>query len=49
MVNSWLRRGESVFLLKIPGQGGGVCRKGMGPRGREGVCSELGNFVGGGG
>ena len=30
--------------MKIPG-GGGVA--GGGPRGREGVCSELGNFGGG--
>ena len=42
------RQGGSVFLLKIPG-GGGSPEDGRGPRGREGVCSELGNFRGGGG
>ena len=41
------RRGEGSFLLKIPG-GGGV-QEGEGPRGREGVYGELGNFWGGGG
>ena len=34
------------FLLKIL-EGGDLQREG--PRGREGVCSELGNFWGGGG
>ena len=33
------------FLLKIPGRGGGFQE---GPRGREGVCGELGNWGGGG-
>ena len=33
------------FLLKISGGGGGF--KGEGPRGREDVCSELGNLGGG--
>ena len=39
-------RGEGVcFLLKVTGGGG---FPGEGPRGREGVCSELGNSGGGG-
>ena len=38
--------GVGRFLLKIPGGGG--LQEGEGPRGREGVCSELGNFGGGG-
>ena len=33
------------FLLKIPGGEGGFQE---GPRGREGVCGELGNLGGGG-
>ena len=37
--------GGSVFLLESPG-GGPWGREG--PRGREGVCSELGNWGGGG-
>ena len=41
-------RGAGRFLLKIPGGGGGVLQEGEGPRGREGVCSELGNLEGGG-
>ena len=42
------REGGGVgFFLKIPG--GGVSRRGEGPRGREGVCGELGNWGGGGG
>ena len=39
-------RGGFHFLLKIPGRGGGFQE---GPRGREGVCGELGNLGGGGG
>ena len=39
--------GGGSVLLKIPGGGGGF--PGEGPRGREGVCSELGNLFGGGG
>ena len=35
------------FLLKIPQGGGGGLQEG--PRGREGVCGELGIFWGGGG
>ena len=42
------REGGGVrFLLKIPGGGGGL-EEGEGPRGREGVCGELGNLGGGG-
>ena len=37
------------FLLKMPGGGGGVLQEGEGPRGREGVCGELGNYGTGGG
>ena len=46
-----LRRREGWgigFLLKIPG-GGGTSPGREGPRGREGVCGELGNFGEGGG
>ena len=35
--------GGSFFLIENPRRGGGG-----GPRGREGVCGELGNFFGGG-
>ena len=41
-------RGASVFLLKVP-RGGGLLQEGGGGPGREGVCGELGNWVGGGG
>ena len=35
------------FLIENPrGEG---CQEGEGPRGREGVCGELGEFLGGGG
>ena len=34
--------GEISFLLRIPERGGGL-QEGEGPRGREGVCGELGN------
>ena len=40
--------GEIGFLFKIPGRGGGGFREGEGPRGREGVCGELGTILGGG-
>ena len=36
------------FLLKIPGGGGEGFQEREGPRGREGVCSKLGNLGGGG-
>ena len=35
------------FLMEKPRRGGGSPGR-EGPRGREGVCSELGNFGGGG-
>ena len=37
--------GDGFFSLKIPREG---FQEGEGPRGREGVCGELGNFFGGG-
>ena len=39
------RTGGGGFLLKSPG-GGGVLQEGKGPRGREGVCGDLGNGEG---
>ena len=39
------RRGRTIFLLKIPGGGGSPGWVGGGPRGREGVCRELGGVV----
>ena len=41
--------GGSVFYLKSQEGGGGGSPAQEGPRGREGVCGELGNFFGGGG
>ena len=40
--------GEVGFLIENPRRGGGLPGR-EGPRGREGVCCELGNFLGGGG
>ena len=42
--------GGMGFVLKIAGgvPGGGGFQEGEGPRGREGVCSELGNLGGAG-
>ena len=37
--------GGDRFLIENPRRGGGF--PGGGPRGREGVCGELGNFGGG--
>ena len=37
--------GEVRFFIENP-RGGGVSRREMGPRGREGVCGELGNWGG---
>ena len=42
------RRWGIGFLLKSPGKGGGGAPGREVPRGREGVCSELGNLGGGG-
>ena len=39
--------GGGFGFIENPRRGGGF--PGEGPRGREGVCSELGNFFGGGG
>ena len=36
------------FFVENPRKGGGVLQEGEGLRGREGVCSELGNWGGGG-
>ena len=47
-VRSAGREGGGRFLMKVPGEGGGFSREGEGPRGREGVCGELGNSFGGG-
>ena len=40
--------GRGIFI-ENPRRGGGVLQEGEGPRGREGVCGELGNLKGGGG
>ena len=41
------RREGGRFLIENPRRGG--LQEGEGPRGREGVCGELGIFLGGGG
>ena len=37
------------FFIENPRDGVGVLQDGGWPRGREGACGELGNFLGGGG
>ena len=41
-------RGGGPIFIENPRRGGGL-QEGEGPRGREGVCGELGNLEGGGG
>ena len=41
--------GGGIVFIENPSGGGGGLQDGRGSRGREGVCSELGNFWGGGG